>query len=143
MAKLKTQETGRSVTRFLEGVSDKQQREDSFALVELLRQVTKAEPKMWGSSIVGFGSYHYVYDSGHEGDSCLVGFSPRKPSISVYIMGGSERHAELLKKLGKFKMAKGCLYIKRLEDVHLPTLKALVRESVRHLKKKYGTGRAR
>jgi hypothetical protein len=143
MAKLKTQETGRSVTRFLEGVSDKQQREDSFALVELLRQVTKAEPKMWGSSIVGFGSYHYVYDSGHEGDSCLVGFSPRTPSISVYVMGGSERHAELLKKLGKFKMAKGCLYIKRLEDVHLPTLKALVRESVRHLKKKYGTGRAR
>src|SRR5512145_1835290 len=126
MAELKTKLNTRSVDRFLKSIPDEQKRRDCFALVKLMQQVTKAEPRMWGSSIIGFGSYHYAYASGHEGDMCLVGFSPRKQNLTLYIMSGFEQRDELLKKLGKHKTGKACLYINRLEDVHLPTLKKLI-----------------
>jgi hypothetical protein len=135
MAELKTKETKLSVTRFLNSISDDQRREDCFALLKLMQQVTKAGPKMWGSSIVGFGTYHYKYASGHEGDMCLVGFSPRKQALTMYVMPGSEQHAELLKNLGKYKGGKACIYVDRLDDVHLPTLKKLIRQSIDHLTK--------
>jgi len=133
MAELKTKPNDRSVAGFLKSIPDAQKREDSIALVKLLQEVTRKEPKMWGSSIVGFGSYHYKYASGHEGDSCIVGFSPRKQNLTLYIMPGFGESAELLKKLGKHKTSQACLYIKRLEDVDLPTLKKLVQQSVKRM----------
>ncbi len=135
VAELKTKPTDRSVEKFLNGIKDDQKRQDSFTLLELMRQVTKAEPKMWGSSIVGFGRYHYKYASGREGDWFLAGFSPRKQNLTLYIMAGFEQYDELLKSLGKYTTGKACLYIKRLEDVHLPTLRKLVRQSVQHMRK--------
>lgn len=137
MAELKTKATDSSVEAFLDGIADEKKRRDAYALVDLMRQATKAEPKMWGSSIVGFGSYHYKYASGHEGDACLTGFSPRKAALSLYIMAGFDEYADLLEKLGKHKRGKGCLYVKTLDDVHLPTLRKLVQLSVRRTKKTY------
>jgi len=102
-----------------------------------MQQVTKSEPRMWGSSIIGFGSYHYKYASGHEGDMCLVGFSPRKQNLTLYVMPGSGQHDELLKKLGKYKSRGSCLYIRRLSDLHLPTLKELIQHSIKHLRQTY------
>lgn len=134
MAELKTKLNNRSVDRFLKSIPDKQKRQDCVALVKLMQQVTRAEPKMWGSSIIGFGSYHYTYASGHEGDTCLVGFSPRKQNLTLYIMAGFEQYDELLTKLGKHKTGKACLYINRLADIHLPTLKKLIRQSVKHMR---------
>lgn len=134
MAELKTRLNNRSVDRFLKSIPDKQKRQDCAALVKLMQQVTRAEPRMWGSSIIGFGSYHYTYASGHEGDTCLVGFSPRKQNLTLYIMAGFEQYDELLKKLGKHKTGKACLYINRLDDIHLPTLKKLVQQSVKHMR---------
>ena len=99
----------------------------------LMKQVTQLEPQMWGSSIVGFGSYHYKYASGREGDMPLTGFSPRKRNLTLYIMGGLEQYDALLAKLGKHTTGKACLYIKRLDDVHLPTLKKLIQQSVKHI----------
>ena len=135
MAELKTKQNNRSVDRFLKSIPDKQKRQDCLALVKLMQQVTRAEPKMWGSSIIGFGSYHYTYASGHEGDTCLVGFSPRKRNLTLYVIADLEQHAELLKKLGKYKTGKACLYINRLDDIHLPTLKKLIQQSVKHITK--------
>jgi hypothetical protein len=132
MAELKTRLTDQSVEKFINGLADKKQRQDCFTLIELMKQVTRSEPKMWGSSIVGFGSYHYVYESGREADWFLAGFSPRKQNLTLYIMGGLAQQA-LLKKLGKHKAGKSCLYIKRVEDVDLPTLKKLIRQSVRQV----------
>lgn len=131
MAELRTRQTGADVTAFLNSVADEQQRQDAFALLKLMRQVTRLEPKLWGSSIVGFGRYHYKYASGHEGDTCLVGFSPRKQNLTLYLTPGPDHYRDFLETLGKHKTGKGCLYLKRLDDVHLPTLKAIVRESVR------------
>ena len=133
MAELKTKLNNRSVERFLNSVSDKQKREDCFTLLRLMQQATRAEPRMWGSSIVGFGSYHYVYASGREGDWFVAGFSPRKQNLTLYLMGGFEQHGALLQKLGKHKTGKACLYINRLDDVHLPTLKKLIQSSVKHM----------
>lgn len=131
MAELKTKQTDADVTAFLNGVADEQQRQDAFALLRLMQQVTRLEPKLWGTSIVGFGRYHYQYASGHEGDTCLVGFSPRKQNLTLYLTPGPDHYRGLLERLGKHKAGKGCLYIKHLDDVHLPTLKAIVRESVK------------
>jgi len=136
MAELKTKRNNQSVKGFLNGVTDERKRRDAFAISALMQQVTKAKPQMWGSSIVGFGSYHYRYASGHEGDMPIVGFSPRKQNLTLYIMRGFEGSGELLGKLGKYKTSKACLYINRLEDVHLPTLKELIRQSVKHMAKK-------
>ncbi|MBN8580149.1 MAG: DUF1801 domain-containing protein [Anaerolineae bacterium] len=133
-AELKTKLNEASVEDFLNTVSDEQIRADCFEIAKIMKQVTKAEPKMWGASIVGFGSYHYKGASGREGDWMLVGFSPRKQNLTVYIMAGFERYDELMKKLGKFSTGKSCLYIKKLADVDKKVLKELVSESVQYLK---------
>ena len=130
MAEAKTRPTEASVNEFLDSVDHDRRREDAFVLLELMREVTGEEPRMWGPSIVGFGSYHYKYRSGHEGDSALTGFSPRKQSMTLYLVGGMDEHQELLGRLGKHKTGKGCLYINKLQDVDLPTLRELVRRSV-------------
>jgi len=129
MAEAKTRPTEASVNEFLGSVDHDRRREDAFVLLELMREVTGEEPRMWGPSIVGFGSYHYKYRSGHEGDSPLTGFSPRKQSMTLYLVGGMDEHQELLGRLGKHKTSKGCLYINKLQDVDLPTLRELVRQS--------------
>jgi hypothetical protein len=131
---LKTQKNDASVEDFLNSVSDAKKREDSFAVLELMRDATGEEPAMWGTNIVGFGSYYYKYASGREGDWLLAGFAPRKRELTLYIMAGFERYEELLAKLGKHKTGKSCLYIKQLADVDPTVLKELVSASVRHMK---------
>ena len=133
-AELKTKLNDASVEDFLNTVSDEKIRADCFEIAKIMKQVTKAEPKMWGASIVGFGSYHYKGASGREGDWMLVGFSPRKQNLTLYIMAGFERYDELMKKLGKFSTGKSCLYIKKLADVDKKVLKELVSESVQFMK---------
>ncbi len=133
-AELKTKLNDASVTKFLEGVTDEQKRNDCFEILKLMKQVTKEEPKMWGATIVGFGSYHYKGKSGREGDWMLIGFSPRKQNLTLYLMGGFDTHADLLKKLGKFTTSVGCLYIKKLDDVDRKVLKELVTASVKRMK---------
>jgi hypothetical protein len=134
-AELKTKASGRSVARFLQGIQDEQRRADCQTVLEIMKKATGAEPKMWGSSVVGFGEYHYKYASGREGDWFVTGFSPRKQDLTLYLLSGVERHSALLKKLGKCRTGKGCLYIKNLEDVHVPTLRKLIQESVRRVTK--------
>ena len=136
MAELKTKVNEASVNKFLNSVADKQKREDSYVILELMKKITKCEPKMWGSSIVGFGSYHYKYESGREGDICLIGFSPRKQNLTLYIMSGFSKYANLMKKLGKYKTGKACLYINKLDDIDIKVLKELINESVKTLKNK-------
>jgi hypothetical protein len=136
MAELKTKVNEASVNKFLNSVADKQKREDSFVILELMKKITKYEPKMWGSSIVGFGAYHYKYESGREGDICLIGFSPRKQNLTLYIMSGFSKYADLMKKLGKYKTGKACLYINKLDDIDMKVLKELINESVKTLKNK-------
>jgi hypothetical protein len=133
MAELKTKLTDASVTEYLNAIENDQVRQDCWVILEIMQDATKAKPKMWGDSIVGFGMYHYVYASGREGDWPLIGFSPRKQNITIYIMAGFEEYEELLARLGKHTRAKSCLYIKRLSDIHLPTLKKLIQTSVDHM----------
>jgi len=133
MAEVKTKPTQASVKEFLNQIPDKQRREDCFAIAKMMEEITGAKPKMWGPSIVGFGSYHFKYDSGREGDWLMTGFSPRKNDLTLYIMMGFEKHRELMEQLGKHKTAKSCLYIKRLSDIHQPTLKKLIKASVKQL----------
>jgi hypothetical protein len=135
MAELKTKQTDQSVAAFLNSLPDEKQRQDAFTVLELMKQVTQAEPKMWGSSIIGLGDHHYKYESGREGDWFLTGFSPRKQNLTLYISGGFDQYEDLLKKLGKYKTGKSCLYIKKLSDIDLPTLKELVKQSVEHTAK--------
>lgn len=132
MKELKTKETKASVDQFIKKITDEKRRRDCVTIVKLMNRVTKQPPKMWGSSIVGFGSYHYQYASGHEGDMCLTGFSPRKEALTLYLSLGSGGYGELLQKLGKHKTGKGCLYIKNLEDVDLKVLEELIKKSVAH-----------
>lgn len=131
MSSPKTQPTAASVDKFLEKLKDEETRVDCHKLVDIQRKATGEEPRMWGPSIVGFGMFHYVYASGREGDWPLVGFSPRKQSLSLYLSCDIQRHADLLAELGAHSCGKGCLYIKRLSDVHLPTLKKLVKAAIR------------
>lgn len=131
----KTVPTGADVAAFVDAIADERQRDDSRTLLEVMSRATKAKPKMWGSSIVGFGSYHYKYPSGQEGDWCITGFSPRKGSLTVYILPGLHLQGERLKKLGKIKTGKSCIYIKSLADVHLPTLEAIVKQAVVDIRK--------
>jgi hypothetical protein len=135
MSDLKTQPTDNSAEAFLNNVDNERRKADSFEILELMKQVTGEEPTMWGDSIVGFGSYDYKYASGREGRWFLVGFSPRKQNLTLYIMSGFEQYDELLSKLGKYKTGKSCLYINKLEDVDQDVLKKLVKESVEHMKK--------
>jgi hypothetical protein len=134
MAELKTKPTGASVAEFLKAIPDERRRSDCRIVLRMMQEITRARPKMWGKSIVGFGSYHYKYASGREGDWFIMGFSPRKQDLTLYLMSGVERHRALLEKLGKHKTGMGCLYIKTLDDIHLPTLKRLLRESARLLR---------
>jgi hypothetical protein len=136
MAELKTQKTKASVNAFLNAVSDERQRRDAKIVAAMMEEVTKEKPAMWGSSIVGFGSYRYAQRSGQQADWPMVGFSPRKGSLTLYIMPGFENYGELLGALGKHRTGVSCLYLRTLDDVHLPTLKKLVRESVKHMKKR-------
>jgi hypothetical protein len=138
MTEPKTRPTDESVERFLDDISDEHRREDCRTIARIMKKVTKSRPTMWGASIVGYGSYHYRYESGREGDWFLTGFSPRKQSLTLYIMSGFTRYDGLLARLGKYKTGKSCLYIKRLEDVDLAVLETLIRESVAHLKKTHG-----
>ena len=138
MAKLKTTESDKSVINFIhEFVDNDQKIKDSYDLIEIMQEVTGFPPKMWGPSIIGFGHYHYKYASGHEGDMPLVGFSPRKAAISLYVYTGLEEHEHLLTDLGTFKMGKACIYAKRLSDIDIKQLKKLMKESIKYLKKKY------
>ncbi len=130
MAENKTQKTDAGVTDFLNKIPDEKKRQDSFALLELMRQVTGLEPQMWGESIVGFGDAHYKYASGREGDWFRVGFSPRKQNLALYIMEGFPKHQELLAKLGRHKTGVSCLYIKKLADIDLSVLRELLAQSV-------------
>jgi hypothetical protein len=130
MAEPKTRPTTESVEKFLNGIADEQRRKDCFRVLDIMRTVTKTEPAMWGTSIVGFGRHQYKYESGTKGEWPLVGFSPRKSDLTLYLMSGFGRYSELLGRLGKHKTGKGCLYIKKLEDVDQSTLKTLIKQSV-------------
>ena len=131
MAELKTKETTASVSAFLNQIADEGRRADCLAVVDLMRAVTKEEPKMWGSSIVGFGRYHFKYESGREGDWMITGVSPRKGDLTLYIGGVFDKFPDLMKNLGKYKTGKGCLYIKKLAEVDTKVLRKLVTESVK------------
>ncbi len=137
MAENKTKATKESVHAFINSIEDVQKRADSKAVMKMMQEVTKEKPRMWGPSIVGFGTYHYKYESGREGDAALTGFSPRKQALSVYIVPGFSKYAVLMKKLGKYKTGRSCLYIKKLEDVDQKVLKELVKQSVSSMRKKY------
>ena len=134
-AQNKTQQTTASVTAFLNAIEDDAQRKDAKALLALMKRATGSTPRMWGSAIVGFGTYHYKYASGREGDYCVTGFSPRKGTLTVYISSGLHLHADNLKRLGKHTTGKSCLYIKKLSDVHMPTLEAMVKQGIADIRK--------
>ncbi|GAB4519282.1 MAG: hypothetical protein Kow00133_04910 [Amphiplicatus sp.] len=134
----KTQPTGASVEAFIDGVENETRRRDARTLLALMTKVTGESAKMWGPSIIGFGTYHYKYESGREGDFLMTGFSPRKTATVVYVMGGVPETDELYKKLGKHKLGKSCLYINKLEDVDLGVLEKLIARSVAHMRKTYG-----
>jgi hypothetical protein len=136
MAENKTQKTSASVTGFLNSIPDEKKRQDSFTVLELMKQVTGLEPKMWGTSIVGFGDVHYKYESGREGDMPLVGFSPRKQNLTLYL-GGFPQYRDLLDRLGKHKTSVSCLYINRLSDVNFDILKEIVSQYVAHAPKQH------
>jgi hypothetical protein len=132
--KTRTSETEVNVTEFLNHyVEDEQKKEDSFRLIALLRKWSGFEPKMWGPTIIGFGSYHYKYASGHEGDSPILGFSPRKAAFSLYFYSSTAESKNLLNDLGKFRMGKACIYIRRLSDVNIKTLEQLSRISIAYV----------
>jgi hypothetical protein len=126
MAELKTKKTELSVQAFLKKITEEQKRKDAQAILELMEKATKAKPKMWGTSIIGFGDRHLKYESGRELDWFVMGFSPRKQNFALYITGAVEKQQTLLKKLGKYKTGKGCLYLNKLEDVNLPVLKEII-----------------
>ena len=137
MSELKTKKNRESVAGFLKTVENEQRRKDCKAVIDIMKEITGEKPVMWGGSIIGFGSYHYKYASGQEGDWPLTGVSPRKQALSVYIMSGFEEENPLMDKLGKYKTGKSCLYVKNLEDIHIPTLKKLIGKSVTRMKKTY------
>lgn len=137
MAEIATKVNEASVTDFLNAVANDTRREDSFAVLKLMQRITGKKPKMWGGSIVGFDQYHYKYDSGHEGDICMIGFSPRANALTLYTLPGFDGEEALLKQLGKHKRGKGCLYINRLADVDLQVLQKLVRAAHDCMKTRY------
>ncbi len=139
MAELKTKQNDADVGAFLDGIENEKRREDCRAVVDLMAAVTGEPPAMWGDSVIGFGSYHYGYPTGREGDWMATGVSPRKQSLTVYIMTGFQRHEALMKRLGRYKTGKSCLYIKKLEDIDIDVLRELVRESFERVSKgQYG-----
>ncbi len=139
MAELKTRPTAASVTAFLAAVDDPQKRKDAKTIAAMMRRATGARAKMWGPSIVGYGSYHYVYASGRSGDWLLTGYSPRKQNMTIYLMSGFKDLEPLMKKLGTYKTGKSCLYIKRLSDVDEAVLEQLITRSVALMRERYET----
>ncbi len=137
MAEIKTKATGVRVAGYLAKIANDQRREDCEALVRLLKKITKHQAKMWGPSIVGFGKYHYKYESGHEGDMCIAGFASRKPDLTIYLFPVFPEKETLLKKLGKHKTGKGCLYIRKLEDVDTGVLEKLIAGSIAEVRRRY------
>lgn len=134
MAKTKTNYTEVDVKDFLDSYVDNEHKKtDSLQLIELMKEWSDSEPKMWGPSIIGFGNYHYKYASGHEGDAPVIGFSPRKAAFSLYVYSDTEKSKLLLPDLGKFKMSKACIYIKKLSDINIPILKELCMESIQYI----------
>jgi len=135
-AAAKTKPTEKNVHEFLAEVTPEQKSKDCLALVEIMRAVTKMEPKMWGPSIVGFGQYHYKYESGHEGDSCLIGFSPRKANITLYVAATTmaKEHKDLTDKLGKYKISGSCLHINKLSEVDTKVLKEIINKAFAYMK---------
>jgi hypothetical protein len=140
MAELKTKQTSQDVSEFIHSFADTEQKvKDSFELIELMKEWTGSEPKMWGPSIIGFGSYHYKSErSRQEGDWPLIGFSPRKAAISLYVYTGTPEHEYLLESLGKYKMGKACIYVKKLSDINTDVLKKMAKETISFLQAKYG-----
>lgn len=137
MAKIKTTETSKSVTEFINSVTDEIKQKDSFQIIDIMQKQTGFEPKMWGPSIIGFGKYHYKYESGHEGDMPLAAFSPRSNAIVFYFSEEFENKDELLQRLGKHKTGKACVYIKRIDDIDVSVLKKMISNSVKHVKYRY------
>ncbi|MDH3690519.1 MAG: DUF1801 domain-containing protein [Gammaproteobacteria bacterium] len=137
MAELKTKQNNTSVSAFLKGIEDDNKRLDCRELMTLMKEITGKRPTMWGATMVGFGSYHYKYDSGREGDWFVTGFSPRKQNLTIYIMPGFGRYKTLMKQLGKYKTGKSCLYVKNLDDIDQHVLRQLVAKSVKDMEKMY------
>jgi hypothetical protein len=137
MAKTKTTYTAASVTDFVEALENDQKKTDSYKLIELMSQVSGCEATMWGPTIIGFGNYHYKYVSGHEGDAPVLGFSPRKAAISLYVFTGLEEHEHLLSGLGKYSMGKACIYAKKLADINTEHLTTLMQETIKYVENKY------
>lgn len=134
MAKTKTTYTGQDVIDFVNSYVDNEPKKtDSFHLIKLMQEWSESEPKMWGPSIIGFGSYHYKYASGHEGDAPVLGFSPRKAALTLYVYSDTEKSKLLLADLGKFKMSKACIYVKKLSDINTTILKELCMESIKYI----------
>ena len=133
MAELKTRPTSVDPARFIHSIKDERRRADAKTLLAMMTRVTGESPRMWGSSIVGFGSYHYTYATGREGEWCVTGFSPRKESVTVYILPGLHLQQANLKKLGKVTTGKSCIYIRNLDDVHLPTLEKMVKQAAKDI----------
>lgn len=138
-AKNKTTANEASVEGFLDSVKDDQKREDSYKILEMMKRLSGYEPKMWGSSIIGFGEYHYKYESGREGDMCRIGFSPRAQNLSLYFMPGYQDFSEYLSRLGKHKLGKSCLYIKRLSDIDETVLEEMIIRDLEMMEEKYPT----
>ena len=137
MAKTKTHETNESVTDFIERVPDAIKRADSYELIRMMTQATGCAPKMWGPSIIGFSRYHYQYESGHQGDAPVVGFSPRTTALTLYLYSDFEAMAGLLARFGKHKKSKACIYIKRLSDVDTSVLQTMIEQSIEHMRERY------
>ncbi|KEK24065.1 DUF1801 domain-containing protein [Bacillus gaemokensis] len=137
MYKLKTTETNNSVIEFIENVDSLKKRENAYELLDIFTETTGHTAKMWGPSIIGFGSYHYKYASGHEGDAPLVGFSPRKAKISLYFATGNPKREELLKNFGKHTSGKACIYINKVADIDIHVLKAIIKQSISFLEEMY------
>ena len=135
----KTVVTQASPAEFIRQITDTTRRKDAAALARMMREITAKRGRMWGSSMVGYGEYHYRYDSGREGDSFVTGFSPRKQNLTIYIMPGFDNYKSLLSKLGKHKLGKSCLYVKKLDDIHQDVLRQLIQQSVQTMKAKYKT----
>lgn len=138
-AKNKTQPTEQSVESFLDSVEDEQKRVDSYTLLKLIGEITGDKPVMWGSSIVGFGTYHYKYASGREGEFMVTGFSPRKRNLTIYIMPGFDQYAQMLSRLGKYKTGRSCLYVNKLADIDVDVLRELIEADVKYMREKYET----
>jgi hypothetical protein len=137
MADIKTKATNVPVADFLNAVEPAFKREDAFVVLRLMEKITGERAVMWGLSIVGFGKYHYRYESGREGDMCIAGFSPRKSALVIYLLRGFDEEKDLLEKLGKYKTSTGCLYVNKLSDIDINVLEKMIRLSIENVKKKY------